>query len=117
MPGIYIVVSAVKVIGIIALVREFEIYGIVVASVCSALLEIWMLRYIIREKFDFKFNFYKILGPPILLFAIIVVLEPLYGSTYPYILHSFYLVACAIILFWIYRNDIKLVDPTKIIGK
>jgi O-antigen/teichoic acid export membrane protein len=117
LPGIYIFVSAVKVLMIIALVREYEIYGIVAASVLSAILEILLLKYTIRERFVFKFNFYKIVGAPLLLFLMIVILEPMYGSTNPYVLHSFYLLACLMMLWWIYRNDIKLIDPRKIIRK
>jgi O-antigen/teichoic acid export membrane protein len=117
LPAIYIVVSALKVAGIILLVAYYGIYGIVIASVASAVLEILLLKYVIRQKFVFRFNFYKIVGAPLLLFLMIVILEPLYGTTSPYLLHSFYLVACVGMLWWIYRNDLKLINPAKLIRK
>jgi O-antigen/teichoic acid export membrane protein len=115
LPGIYIVVSAIKILVIILLVKQYEIYGIVIASVVSAILEIILLKVTIRNRFEFRFNFYKIVGAPVLLFLLIVILEPLYGAEHPYLLHTFYLLACLAMLWWVYRNDIKLIDPRTII--
>jgi O-antigen/teichoic acid export membrane protein len=117
LPGIYIFVSLLKISGIILLVQRYDIYGIVAASVTSAILEIILLKFTIRNKFAFQYNFYKIVGAPLLLFLLIIILEPLYGTDYPYILHGFYLLACLAILWWVYRNDIKLIDPRRIIRK
>lgn len=117
LPGIYILVSAIKVLLIIMLVKQYEIYGIVAASVISAIVEIVLLRVTIRDRFTFQYNFYKIVGAPLLLFVLVVVLEPLYGSQYPFALHTFYLVACLAMLWWIYRNDIKLINPSRLIKK
>jgi O-antigen/teichoic acid export membrane protein len=115
LPGIYVFVSAVKIVMIILLVTKYQLYGLVIASVLSAVIEIFLLKYVIRNKFAFRFNFYKIVGAPLFLFLLIVILEPVYGSVQPYLLHSFYLVACIAMLWWVYRNDIKLIDPSKLI--
>jgi O-antigen/teichoic acid export membrane protein len=117
LPGIYIFVSGLKILGIVLLVKNYGLYGLIAASVMSAIVEIILLKYVIRQRFVFRYNFYKIIGGPVLLFLLIIILEPLFGASHPYLLHSFYLLACLVMLFWIYRNDVKLIDPTKIIRK
>ncbi len=117
LPVIYLFVSAIKIGFIILLVRTWGIYGVVAATGVSAVAEIILLKYTIRERFTFQFNFHKIVSAPLLLFLLVVVLEPLYGKEYPVILHTFYLVACGGILWWVYRNDLRQIDFSRLIGK
>lgn len=117
LPMIYVFVSALKILLIMLLVNQYKIYGIIGASVASAVLEIILLKFTIRNRFTFEFNFYKIIGAPTLLFLLIITMEPIYGSEYPFLLHSFYLLACFAMLWWVYRNDIKLIDPRRLIKK
>jgi O-antigen/teichoic acid export membrane protein len=117
LPVIYIFVSAVKIAGIILLVKEYGIYGLVTASIFSAVIEIFLLKFVIRKKFIFEFNFYKIVGAPLFLFTLIIVLEPIYGDVAREALHAFYLIACVLMLWWVYRNDVKLIDPRNIIRR
>jgi O-antigen/teichoic acid export membrane protein len=117
LPVIYIFVSSVKIAGIVLLVKEYGIYGLVASSILSAVLEILLLKFVIRKKFVFEFNFYKIVGAPLFLFILIVVLEPIYGAEARELLHAFYLLACLLMLWWVYRNDVRLIDPRNIIRK
>lgn len=117
LPAIYAVVSAIKIGLVVLLVRDFDLFGVIAASLVSAAAEVVLLKLTIRRKFEFRYNFYKIVGAPILLFLMIVILEPIYGSEHPQLVHLFYLVFCAVMLWWFYRKEIALINPLKIIRK
>jgi hypothetical protein len=74
-----------------------------------------LLRFNIGSRFDFTYNRFKMLFAPIALFVLIVVLEPIFGNDYAIPLHVFYLMACLFVLWWVYRNELKLLDPFKMI--
>jgi hypothetical protein len=46
-----------------------------------------------------------------ILFALIVILEPTVGASYPFATHSFYLVSCGLIIWWGYRKELQLINP------
>lgn len=107
LPFIYLGVSVLKICGILLLVKPLGINGVIISSLAGAALEVVLLRYVIRAKFQFKFNFLKIVGVPVFMLALVLFLEPLFGTTYPSALHFFYLFVCAAVLLWVYRNEIK----------
>jgi O-antigen/teichoic acid export membrane protein len=112
---IYLVVSAIKIFLMWISIREFGLYGVIAASIVAALVEILLLNRGLKEKFRFRYNALKILVAPGLVFAMILTLEPLFGSSAPHVTHLFYLVACALLLGWVYRNEIRLVNPFNIL--
>jgi O-antigen/teichoic acid export membrane protein len=111
LPIVYVAVVAVKIVLMLLLMRSLNVYGVVIASLVSSFLEIVLLRFSIRDMFKFRFNFFKIVGAPLVLFLIIVMLEPIYGQSYPYLIHAAYLVSCAGLLWWAYRKEIQLLNP------
>jgi O-antigen/teichoic acid export membrane protein len=111
LPLIYFFVSALKIGLIVLLMDQFSVYGIIIASIISATVEIALLRSFIRDLFVFKFNAFKILFAPLILLGLIVGLEPFFGATHPYLLHSFFLACCAALLWWAYRNELRLIYP------
>jgi O-antigen/teichoic acid export membrane protein len=111
LPFVYMVVAGVKIVLMLVLMPHLHIYGVIVASLASAALEIILLQYSIKSMFRFKFNYFKIIGAPMILFLLIVVLEPLFGQRYPYIIHISYLVACTLLLWWAYRKEIQVLNP------
>lgn len=113
LPGIYFIVSAVKILLTIALIQKYAIYGVIVGSLVSAVIEILLLRLGISRKFTFRYNLLKVIIAPMALFLTILILEPLLGSDYPIILHTFYTMVCAGLLWWVYRNEIGLINPMK----
>lgn len=115
LPVIYGVVSAVKIGLTVVLISRFQLYGVIASSIIAAMIEILLLRFNLGQQFEFTYNRFKILIAPILLFLLIVGLEPFYGADYGFFLHSFYVVACVVMLWWTYRHELKLVDPFKII--
>ncbi|SKC57021.1 lipopolysaccharide biosynthesis protein [Ohtaekwangia koreensis] len=115
LPVIYFIISAVKILCMVLLLSEFKIYGVIFASILSAGVEVLLLRYQAREKFQFRFNLFKIILAPFVLFVLIAVLEPLMGTYQPAITHLIYLVSCLGLLYWVYRQEVKLIDPRNFI--
>jgi O-antigen/teichoic acid export membrane protein len=115
LPVIYFVISAVKILCMVLLLNRLGIYAVVLGSVLSASVEVLLLRYQAKEKFQFRFNLFKIVLAPLVLFALIAVLEPLIGKQQPLITHTLYLVSCVGLLFWVYRQEVRLIEPRNFI--
>jgi O-antigen/teichoic acid export membrane protein len=111
LPVIYMVVAGLKIALMLVLMSYLGIYGVIIASLISALLEIVLLYGNIKTKFVFQFNVFKIIGAPLILFFLIMLLEPTLGKGNPYGVHLFYLLSCAGLLWWAYRNEIRLINP------
>ena len=111
LPTVYVIVAAVKIILMIFLMPSYGVYGVIIAALISSNLEIILLRTRIKHMFQFRFNFFKIVGAPLILFILIMVLEPIMGQTYPYSIHLTYFVSCGGLLWWAYRNEIQLLNP------
>ena len=108
LPGIYLVVSAVKVAGMFMLVGPMGFYGVILSGLISIWLEIVLLYWWGRQKYVYDYNAYKLIWLPAGLTMLIAVAEPLWSSRYADLLHAGYVVACLILLFWVYRNDLTL---------
>jgi O-antigen/teichoic acid export membrane protein len=115
MPAIYLLVSGVKIGLTVLLIKNYEVYGVIASSLISAVLEIVLLRFNLGEKFIFRYNLFKVIVAPMVLFGLILGLEPWLGAKYPFAVHSFYMVCCGGILWWIYRREITLINPFKIL--
>jgi O-antigen/teichoic acid export membrane protein len=111
LPVIYLLVSAIKVSIILLLVNRFAIYSVIVASLVSAMVEIVLLYFNVREKFHFQYNVFKIVIVPVVIFMLILTLEPLFAGKAPVLIHGFYVFICVILLWWVYRKEIGLIDP------
>lgn len=116
LPVIYFFISVVKIGLMVLLIRSFEIYGVVASTLISAALEILLLRYVLREKFNFQYNIFKIVIAPVMLLTVVLFLEPLLGKDFAWELHLFYLVVTVGFLLWVYRNELKLFNFTKILS-
>lgn len=109
--AIYGVVSVVK-IGIMWLtIESFGLYGVIAASLVAALLEVILLRQQIARKFTFRYNVRKVLAVPVGLAAMVLVVEPLWGRTFPGVVHAGYLVLSILLLAWVYRRELKHFAP------
>jgi len=111
LPVIYMIVSLLKIILIFLLVGLMNIYGVILASVISAIVEVIMVRLNLRNVFDFQFNVVKVIIVPVILLILIVTLEPTLGLLYPDAVHFFYLISCIGMLLWAYKNEITLINP------
>jgi len=112
---IYLAVSAVKIFVMWILIGRLEIYAVIIASMVAAVLEIILLRSGLRGRFTFRYNPFKILVAPAVLFVLIIVAEPLFAGAAPFMTHALYLALCVALLLWIYRNEVKLINPFDIL--
>ena len=111
LPIIYLVVSGLKIGLVVLLINRYNIIGIIMASIFSAVVEIILLRVCVKGRFQFKFNLFKVVLAPMILLVLIVILEPWVGIQRPFAVHLFYVISCGGILWWAYRNEIKLINP------
>jgi O-antigen/teichoic acid export membrane protein len=112
LPLIYLVISSVKIVGMVVLIRYLQVYGVIVASLISVMVEVVLLRMNMR-RFVFRFNFFKVVMAPLIMFVMIVLLEPTVAKLYPTGTHVFYVLSCGGLLWWAYRNELKLINPVR----
>ena len=114
LPWVYILVSATKIIFMVVLITSMKIYGVIISSAISAVLEFFLLQYYMRQKFKYEYNLSKIMVAPLVLLAVIVVGELLLVQNSVFV-HFFYLFLCGILLFWVYRHEVKYLDIRNLI--
>lgn len=115
LPIIYLVISVVKVGLMLLFVKQYGIMAVIGASLISTLLEVVLLHFRIKDKFTFRFNAFKIIAAPLLLGAIILVLESTLAMNKDF-LHVLYLIFSIAILLWLYRNEIRLLFEKRMKG-
>ncbi len=108
LPVFYLIVLLVKIGLIYLLIGRYGIYGVIVSTWLSYILEIFILYFGIRKKFTFKINFTKMAIAPLSLAVLILALEPLWGRQYQYWVHGFYVLIAFGLLAWAYQNEFKL---------
>lgn len=113
LPVIYLIISAIKVLLMVAFIREYGIMAVIGASFISSILEVVLLYYQIKDRFSFRFNAFKIIAAPLLLAGIIVISESVVQINKD-LLHGLYLLFSVLILLWVYRNELKLLSIAKL---
>lgn len=117
LPVIYLIVAATKIGAMFILIKHLGIYGVIVSSLLSYWMEVFLLYLWGSNRFQYTFNIFKMLLAPIALAILIVSVEFLIGSQYGLLLHIFYFSTCITLIMWAYRNEIRLISPVKIILK
>jgi O-antigen/teichoic acid export membrane protein len=107
LPFFYLVVMLVKIALMYLLIGQYGIYGVIISTWLSYILEIVILYFGIRKKFTFKINFAKMIIAPLSLAVLILVLEPWLGKLYTHWVHGLYVLVAGGMLGWAYRNEIK----------
>lgn len=106
LPVIYSVISVIKIGGMVLLVENLGIAGVIVSSAASIVVEILLLFLFSKNRFTFRFNPYKILiAPAIVIFTIVVVELTFQGNEN--LFHFFYCVGCLFVLLFVYRVELK----------
>lgn len=108
LPVIYTFITLFKIALMILLVKDYGIYGLVMASIISLAVELVVLRMRLKGKFVFIFNAFKILVAPMILLLAILILEPMFGAAHGLIIHFSYVVITVGFLLLIYRNELYL---------
>ncbi len=116
LPFISFFIAVIKIGLMVLLIRKFGIYGVIASTLISAAIEIFMLKYVLSEKFDFQFNVFKIVIAPALLLGVVLIIEPLLSQDFPWVIHFFYLIVTGGFLLWVYRNELKLIKIPKILN-
>lgn len=111
LPVIYISIVAIKIVLMLLLMRRFEIYGVVIASLVSSIAEVYLLKRFIQDKFRYVFNPLKIIVAPVALMLVMVLTEPFVAEPFSLGIHIIYMVGCILLLWWVYRNEVQLVNP------
>jgi len=111
LPVIYLIVSLLKITIMLVLVGIMNIYGVILASAISAIVELLLVRFNLQNVFEFQFNVFKIIVIPAILLTLIVILEPTLGLLYPDVAHLLYMLSCVGLLWWAYKDEIALINP------
>ena len=105
-------ISILKIGLMIVLILKWQIMGIIVSSIISYGIEMILLWYYLKDDYKMKFNSFKLLTAPLFLFFLILLTEPFVPSFYLSFVHLGYGVICAILLWFSYRNEMKLISPS-----
>lgn len=106
-------VSAIKIGSLVILIPLWDLYGVIASAFLAAVLEICMLWFFLKNDFRFRFNGFKLTGAPLLLVAAIILLEPYAGVRFPVYVHTGYLVLCLGLLWFAYRNELRMLTTLK----
>jgi O-antigen/teichoic acid export membrane protein len=116
LPVYYLVVVAVKVLLIFLAVPALNLYGVILASAVALAVEILLLFWGSRNRFTFAYlNSYKLMVLPVIFGAVILLAELLHLPIRLHLLHLMYIVLGLLLLFWVYRNEFRLIDPMRLI--
>lgn len=112
---INVFVSALKIGLTVLFIVRWGLYGVIASGAVAYALELALLWMNLKRDYIMRFNAFKLFILPLLMAVVIAVAEPLLGVRYPLPVHLAYGVLCAGLLYVAYRNEIKLIDPFKII--
>lgn len=115
LPVISFFVAVLKITLLVLLIREYEVYGVIVATILTTIVEIMIMRYVLASRYQFKFNIMKLIIVPCGLLLMVLVLEPLLAHHYGWQVHLLYVVVTAMVLLWIYRNELRLLVGKRIV--
>lgn len=115
LPVIFMIVAVGKVAVSYLLIKQFGIYGAIAATVMAAGGEVVLLWLWMRAKFAYFFNPLKLIIGPLLLMVTVLVSEPLLHFSFPWQAHLGYVLLTCLLLVWLYRKEIVLLDIRKIL--
>lgn len=112
LPLYYLVVTSVKIGVMILSLPVLKLYGVILASACALVVEIILLCSGSRGRFAFNnFNVHKMVLAPMVFGFIILVTEILDPPVNQQLIHMGYLGFGVLLLLWIYRNELRMIDP------
>lgn len=115
LPVIYTLVSIVKIGGMVLLIQDFGVMGVIISTAASILVEILLLYILAKDRFDFRFNAYKIIFAPAVVIATVVLCESTMLDAYQNLRHFIYCIFCALVLAFVYRLELKNLKLTGLI--
>jgi O-antigen/teichoic acid export membrane protein len=115
LPFFYLLIVAAKIGAMLFLIPRFGIMGVLMSTWIGYCVEVIVLYFGIKNRFRFQVNLFKTVAAPMLMAVLIVALEPWLGSQHPLLLHGGYLFCGVALLGWAYRNELKVIQLSKII--
>jgi O-antigen/teichoic acid export membrane protein len=109
LPVIYSFVAVVKIGGVMLFVDSMGMMGVIAASALSLILEVILLYLFAKNRFNFRFNAYKIVVAPIALLVVIMVSESTLLFVDENLRHLAYCILCIVLLWATYRSDLKTI--------
>lgn len=117
LPVYYLIITGFKIGLMVATVPIAGVYGVIMASVGALIAEILLLYAGSRGMFDFNyFNVYKMVFVPVVFAVIILLVEFSNPFINQHIIHAGYLIAGILLLLWIYRNELRLINPLRLLS-
>lgn len=115
LPLFYLVIVSVKILGMVLLIPEYGIQGVIISTWLGYGVEILILYFGVKNKFEIQFNVFKLIIAPLVMAIVIAVVEPLIGQSQPLLVHGVYIILGLALLLWAYRNEVKLFQWSKLI--
>ena len=108
LPLIYLVAASIKIGLMVLLTSTFGIFGVLLSAFMASVAELVLLKYYLRDRFEFKFNSFKMIYAPALILLLIMLCEILFKNVNREVLHASYLVFSFALLVWVYRAEIDI---------
>jgi peptidoglycan biosynthesis protein MviN/MurJ (putative lipid II flippase) len=86
----------------------YGIMGLIIATWIGYCVEVVILYFGVRKKFEIRFNAFKLIVAPVSMALVIVILEPLMASKFELLTHLSYVIIAVMVLAWAYRNELKI---------
>ncbi|MBI1770585.1 MAG: lipopolysaccharide biosynthesis protein [Bacteroidetes bacterium] len=115
LPLFYLLIFGVKLGGMLLLIPNYGIMGVIISTWISYFVEVAVLYFGIRRKFSFKVNIFKTFVAPLLMASLVTVAEPLFGIQNSLLTHGAYIIFGITVLAWGYRNEVKVFQLSKLI--
>jgi O-antigen/teichoic acid export membrane protein len=106
LPFIYFGVSVIKIGVMFILIKPYGIAGVIIAGALAAIAEIFLVKRGLKGRFMFRFNRFKVLIAPAVLFLIIWGAEGTLLPDFPFLRYGAYLLVCGLILWMLYKNEL-----------
>lgn len=112
--GLNLITSFVKIALMIVLISKWQLFGVIISAILTYILEIILLFFYLRADYGMRFNAFKLMIGPLFLFFVVILVEPFFGATYSTFIHLGYGAICAALLWFSYRNEMRLIIPSKL---
>lgn len=83
--------------------------GVIISSAAAYFVEMLLLWYYLKKDYTMKFNVFKLMIAPLFLFFVIIGIEPIVNENFTTWIHLGYGLICGALLWFSYRNELKLI--------
>lgn len=102
-------ISIFKIGLMIILILKCQIMGVIISSAAAYFVEMLLLWYYLKKDYTMKFNVFKLMIAPLFLFFVIIGIEPIVNENFTTWIHLGYGLICGALLWFSYRNELKLI--------